>query len=50
MDHMGPLAEKLDSVPRSASDFPCGFGDGKSSDLPLPILWSKDLSTAFLCV
>ena len=50
MDHMGPLAEKLDPVPCSASDFPCGFGDGKSSDLLLPILRSKDWSTACLCV
>lgn len=38
MNHMGPLAEKLDPVPCSASDFPWRFGDGKSSDLPLPIL------------
>lgn len=49
-DHVGPLATKLDPVPCFATDMPCGFSDGTLGDLPLPILWSKDLSTAFLHV
>lgn len=41
---MGPLAQELNPAPCSASNVLGRFSDGKSSNLPFPILWSKDFS------